>query len=64
MWPPRQGVSSGMVQHYFRTKDQMLQFALNIVASSKPTSQWPLECVRRHLSSDASTPWSRRLESA
>ncbi|MGH3823978.1 MAG: TetR/AcrR family transcriptional regulator [Pseudonocardiaceae bacterium] len=26
------GVSPGMVQHYFRTKDQMLQFALDVIS--------------------------------
>lgn len=26
------GVSPGMVQHYFRTKDQMLQFALEVIS--------------------------------
>ncbi|MEJ3654396.1 TetR family transcriptional regulator C-terminal domain-containing protein [Actinomycetes bacterium KLBMP 9759] len=47
------GVSSGMVQHYFRTKDEMMTFALAVVAenvmsrmSGKPVAETPASMIR------------------
>lgn len=39
------GVSTGMVQHYFRTKDEMMTFALDVVADN----------VQARLAADANT---------
>ncbi|WP_232664915.1 TetR/AcrR family transcriptional regulator [Pseudonocardia sp. TRM90224] len=47
------GVSSGMVQHYFRTKDEMMTFALAVVAENvmarmagQPVAETPAAMIR------------------
>ncbi|MFL1376312.1 MULTISPECIES: TetR/AcrR family transcriptional regulator [unclassified Nocardiopsis] len=66
------GVSTGMVQHYFRTKDEMMTFAVTMVmdrirerstaqaAAAPPTS--PRELVRALLSQILPLDETRRLE--
>lgn len=63
------GVSTGMVQHYFRTKDEMMTFALDMVADrirarseAAATPTTPRELVRGVLLQILPLDDARRLE--
>lgn len=63
------GVSAGMVQHYFRTKDEMLTFALRTVMDRirerplpEPLPESPPELVRAMLLQMLPLDETRRLE--
>ncbi|MDT0267277.1 TetR family transcriptional regulator C-terminal domain-containing protein [Streptomyces sp. DSM 44915] len=63
------GVSTGMVQHYFRTKDEMMTFALAMVmdrvrerSGAELTSTAPRELVRGLLCQVLPLDETRRLE--
>ncbi|MGW6568628.1 TetR/AcrR family transcriptional regulator [Streptomyces sp. NPDC054975] len=63
------GVSTGMVQHYFRTKDEMMTFALGMVADrirarteEAPGPTTPRELVRSVLLQILPLDDTRRLE--
>jgi AcrR family transcriptional regulator len=63
------GVSTGMVQHYFRTKDEMMTFALDMVmdrirarTQAEPAPASPRELVRGLLLQVLPLDETRRLE--
>lgn len=63
------GVSTGMVQHYFRTKDEMMTFALGMVmdrirerSQTAPVPATPCEVVRGLLLQVLPLDETRRLE--